>query len=348
MSLENSLKKIWVTQSSSRGDKPSSAPEPQPLAPNPVCSASEDHTPYLQKEDPPLPSKPTRDTCESKDEQNRRSSPDSNFSDDDDFVTLLGVQTCATDSSDDGSASDNNDCEEERSDIPHSDELSSDSKQDSPSSSAQKDFPPLSSIKAGMPPCPTEPPASGKMQGQWEIPLSFHPHDIPTAMLASGMTAHVQAPVQGKAEAPQANSKASPPPAATTQQEAYDLLADFPALQPPKKPLASSVLRDGNPKTKVAEGKRGLIHSPNHCQESGASHQRRMENVPHGVSSICAGVQKPVLDLQTFGSSSQCNFPTISGEEQKANNQRPPKGNKSAVCLCLAVLFISLFSYQLV
>lgn len=171
----------------------------------PVLSASKDHTPYLQeKEDPPLPSKPARDTGK----QNIRSSSDSNASDGDNFVT----RPCSTDSSDGGSASD---CEEERSKIPHSEELSSDSKHDHPSSSPQTDFLPLSSIKAGMLPCPTESPASGKMQGQWEIPLSFHPHDIPTATLASGTTAHTQASVQSKSEAPQANSKSGPSPAAT-------------------------------------------------------------------------------------------------------------------------------------
>lgn len=340
---EFSLNKIWVPQSSSRREKQSYAPEPQPLATNPVCSATEDHILYLQdEEDPPLPSKLPRDTCESEDEQDIRSSSDSNSSHDDNVVTLPGVRACATDSSDDDSASDNNGCEEEENEIPHSsDELSCDSEQDSPSSSTEKDFPPLSTIKAGIQPCPTEPPASGKMHGQWEIPLSFHPHNMPTATLASGMTTHAQALVQGKAEAPQGNSQTNAPPAAPTQQEAYDLLADFPALQPPKKPLALGVMHDGNPKTKDAEGKRGLTHSQNHGQESGASHQRRMENVPHEVSSICAGDQKSVLDLQKFGLASQRNSPTISCEELKANNQPPPRGNKSAVCLCLSVLLLS-------
>ncbi|XP_044027211.1 uncharacterized protein LOC122864139 isoform X3 [Siniperca chuatsi] len=322
-SVESSLKKIWVPQSSSRRETQSSAPQPQPLATDPVCSATEDHTPHLQdEEESPLPSTLPRDTCESEDEHDIRSSSDSNSSDDDDVVTLPGVRTCATDSSNDDSASDNNDCSEEENEIPHSCvELSSDGEQDSPTSSTEKDFPPLSTIKAGILPCPTEPPASGKMHGQWEIPLSFHPHDIPTVTLASGVTAHAQAPVQGKAEAPQANLKSSAPSADPMQQEAYDLLADFPALQPPKKPLALGVLCDGNPKTKKTEGKRGLTHSPNRRQESRASHQRRMENVPHKVSSICAGDQKSVLDLQIFGSISQ----RISCEELKASNQLPPR-----------------------
>ncbi|XP_035537862.1 uncharacterized protein LOC118343213 [Morone saxatilis] len=314
-SIETSLK-------SSRRDKESSASGPQPLVTNPICSATESHTPCLQEKE--NPSKLPRDTCESEDEQSIRSSSDSNSSDDDDRVTLPGARNCATDSSGDDSASDNNDCEEEENEIPHSfDELSSDSEQDSPSSSTEKDSPPPSTIKAGILPCPTEPPASGKMHGQWEIPLSFHPHDIPLATLASGVTAHAQAPVQSKAEAPQANSKTNVPPAAPTQQEAYDLLADFPALQPPKKPLALGVLRDGNPKTKNAAGKRELTHLPNHCQKM-ASHQRRMENVPREVFSICAGDQKSVLDLQTFGSTNQVKSPAISCEELKANNQPPP------------------------
>lgn len=327
--LKNTPTELWVTQSSSRRADPSSAPEPQPLTLHPV---GEDHAPCQQeKEDPPHPSQQTRVTCKDQDEHNRGSSPDSNSNNDDKSTAPPVVRTHATDSGIDGSASDNNDCE---------DELRFDSKQDSPSSRTQKDATLLSIIKPGMPPCSMKPPAWGKMRGQWEIPLSFHPHDIPTATLASRATAHAQAPVQCKAEAPRANWKVSPRPAAPTQQEAYDLLADFPALQPPKKPLALSGLWDGNPKTKVAEGNRGLVGSPNHCQETGASHQRRMEYVPHEVSSICAGVQKPVLDLQPFGSISRCNSPTMSCEEQQANNQRPPEGNKSAA------LFISLSSYR--
>lgn len=348
-SVENSLKKIRVPESSSRRDKQkSSIPEPQPLATNPACSATEDHTPHLQsEEDPPLLIKLQRDTCESEDERNMSSSSNSNPTNDDDSLTLPGVRTYATNSSDDDLASDNNDCEEEEREIPRSsDELSSHSEQDSPCSSTEVDFPPLSNIKAGILPCPMEPPASRKMHGQWEIPLSFHPHDIPTATLASDVTTYAQAPVQGKAEAPQANSKTDAPSAAPMQHEAYDLLADFPALQPPEKPLALGILRDGNLETKGAEGKRGLAHSPNRGQESGASHRWRMENVPHEVSSICAGDQKSVLYLQAFGSTSQRNSPTISCEELKANSQPPPRGNKSAVCLCLAMLFICLSFHQ--
>nr|XP_046273554.1 uncharacterized protein LOC124074560 isoform X2 [Scatophagus argus] len=325
--VENSQKKIWVGQSSNGAVKQSSAHQPRPLTQNPVYTPhSDDRITYLQeKKDPPLPSRLLRDTCESEDEQDTRSSSDSSSSDDHNVVTLPGLRTFATDSSDGDSVSDNRECEEEKNEIPLSAELSSNSEQDSPSSSTEKDIPPISTIKSGILPCPTEPPASGKVHGQREIPLSFHPHDIPTATLASGVTAHVQAPVQGKAATPQENSKTSETAAASLQQGAYDLLADFPALQPPKKSLALGVLHDGKPKPKDAKGKRGLTLSPNHCQESRASHQRRMEYVPHEVSSICAKDQNPVLDLQTFGSTCQSNSPTISSGQPKANNQLPPR-----------------------
>ncbi|XP_056254655.1 uncharacterized protein LOC130183365 isoform X2 [Seriola aureovittata] len=322
-SVENSLKKIRVLQSISRTDKQSCASEPGPLATNPICCATEEAALHLQdEEDPPLPS---RNTCENEDEQDIKQSSDSNASDDD-FVSLPEVRSCATESSDDGSASDNSDCEREENEIPHlSDKLRSDTKQDSPPYTTEKDFPPLATIRSGIFPCPMETPASWKMHGQWEIPLSFHPHDIPTATLASKMTTPAQAPVQGKAEAPQANSKTDATPAAATQQEAYDLLADFPALQPPKRPFASGVLRDGNLRTKDAKKQRGLTRPPNVRQESGASRQRRMENVPHEVSSICAGDQKSVANLQTFCSVSERNSPTISCGEMKANNPPPPR-----------------------
>ncbi|TKS88621.1 hypothetical protein D9C73_022948 [Collichthys lucidus] len=304
------------------------ASETQPLLPNPICPATEEHTPYLQeKEDLQLLSKLLRDTCVSEEERNISSSSNSNSSDNDDIVTLPGLRSYATDSSDDDSVSDKSDCtEEEKNEIIHSDELNGDGKQDFPSSSADEDFPSLSTIKAGILPRPTEPPALGKLHDQWEIPLSFHPHDNPTATLASGITAHAQTPVQGKAKAPQANLKTSAPPTASMQQEAYNLLADFPELQPPKKPLALGVLRDGNPKTKAEEGKGGHAPSTNHRQEIGASHQRRMENVPHEVSSIWAGDQKTVLDPQTFGMIMQCKSPIISCEELTANIHPPPRG----------------------
>ncbi|XP_029299634.1 uncharacterized protein LOC115016106 isoform X2 [Cottoperca gobio] len=317
---DNSLMKIWVPESSERRHTQSSAPQPEPLATNPVCSATEDHT-SQDEEDPALPSKLPGDTCEREDEKNISSSSDSSSSDDDNSEALPGVRSCGTDSSDGDSESVNNDCEEEENEILHSsDELISDSEQDSLSSSTEKDFPPLSTILAGISLCPTVPPALGKMHSQWEIPLSFHPHDIPTATLASNVTAHAQAPVQGKAEAPQANSKKTAE--ALTQQEAYDLQADFPAL------------RDGNSKTKGVEGKRGLTHLQNQCQESGASHQRRKEHVPHEVSSICAGDQKSVLEIQTFGSTGQRISPAISCDEVKANNRPPPRvAGTDGVCV---------------
>ncbi|XP_067468092.1 uncharacterized protein [Thunnus thynnus] len=325
-----------VPQSGSRSDKQSASPvlpftagtklEPQPPASISPCPATEDPTSHLpNEEDPPaLPSEQRTDTCASEDEQDTRSSSDSSSSDDEDFVTLPGLRSCATNSSGDDPVSDVSDSDMEENEILHSpDESSSDSRQDSPSSSSEEDFPALSSVKVGTLPQPTAAPASGKVQGQWEISFSFNPRVIPTDTLASGMTVPGQAPVQGKAEAHQAKLKTNATPAAPTQQEAYDLLADFPALQPPKKPLALCVLRNGNPNTK--EGKRGLTHSQNHRQDTGASHQRKMENVPHEVSSICAGDQKSVLDLQTFGSASQHNSPTISCEVLKANNLPPPR-----------------------
>lgn len=195
----------------------------------------------------------------------------------------------------------------------------------------------LQPIKAGDQPCPTEPSASRKLHGQWEIPLSFCPNDIPTATLANGMTAHAQARVQGRAEAPQGISKTNVPAAVPAQQEAYDLLADFPALGPPLRPLAMGEAHNVHPKAKEAKGKRGITHLPNPRQESEASQQRTIENVLHEVSPICAGDQKSVLDLQKIGSASQRNSPTISCEEKKANNQITLKGI-NLPCLCPASL----------
>ncbi|XP_074543404.1 uncharacterized protein LOC141803338 [Halichoeres trimaculatus] len=177
----------------------------------------------------------------------------------------------------------------------------------------------------GHQPCPTEPSASGKLQGQLEIPPSFCPNDIPTATLANGMTAHAQAGVQSKAEAPQANTKTNVPAAIPAQQEAYDLLADFPPLGPPLRPLAMGEAHNRHPKAEKAKGKRGITHLPNHHQESGASHQRKTKNVPREESPICAGDQKSVLDLQTFGAADQRNSPTISCKAKKSNNQAIPK-----------------------
>ncbi|KAM7383989.1 hypothetical protein PAMA_011370 [Pampus argenteus] len=339
---KRSFRNIWVPQSVGTSDKQNAARvlpftavrkfKPQPPATNPPCSASEDPAPHLpnKTDHPALPSEQLQDTCASKDEQDTTGSSYSTSSDED-FVTLPGLRRCATDSSDDDSASDVRDTEEDKNEIPHSlDELSSDSRQDSPSSSSEEDFPALSTIKVGILPHPMAVPASGKMQGQWEIPLSFHPHVIPTATLASGVTAPATATVQSKAKTPHTKLITNRPPAAPKQQEAYDLLADFPALQAPKKLLALGKIPNGTRNGKTREEKRGLTHSPNHCQESGATDQRRMENVPHEISSICAGDQKSVLDLQTFGPSSRLNAPTISCEIPKANNLPPPKGTDGA------------------
>ncbi|XP_068432016.1 uncharacterized protein [Clinocottus analis] len=317
-SVANSVKKIWLPQSSSIVDN-------QPAATNPVCSAAEDHTLRPGDEEDPQMA-----PCKSEDVKNTSSSSDSNSSNDDtDSLTLPGVRNCGTDDSDGYSESENSDCDEEGNATLHSlDELTYDRKQSSPSSWTETDIPPLPTIQAGILPLPTGPPASGKMHCQWEMPLSFCPRDIPTATLANGAAAHVQAPVQRflwKAKAPQANSRNNTPAgaaAAPAQQEAYDLLADFPALQPSKKPLALGVFRDRNPKTRGAKGKGGHTRSQNQCQESTASHQRRMENVPHKVSSICAGDHKYVLDLQRLG---QGISPTISCGEPKAENQLPPR-----------------------
>ncbi|KAM3596601.1 uncharacterized protein V6R79_017596 [Siganus canaliculatus] len=315
--LENPIMEILGALSSSRRDKQSSVPE----APSLVCSAAGNNKPYLQvKEDPRLTfHSRVETTCQSEDELSVRSSPGTSSGDDDDFVALPKVRTRATDSSDDDSASGSSDCEA-KNENPHSDQMSSDSKQDSSSCSSEDDFPPLSPNKTGVLPNPTEPQASGKMQGQWEIPLSFHPHDIPTATLANSGTDHAKARVQVRAKSPRANLKIAAPPAAPMQQEAYDLLADFPALQPPKKPLALGIFREKNQMAKNAEGNKGCAHSPNHCQKSGAPQQRRMGYVPHEVSSICARDQKSGLDGQGSGS------PNKHGSQTKANHQPPPAG----------------------
>ncbi|XP_026011584.1 uncharacterized protein LOC113014343 isoform X2 [Astatotilapia calliptera] len=318
-SVENSLQKMQVSQSSRTGTQ-SSVPAPQHLVTNPVCF--EGHTPHLPDREGSLhPSKLPGDECGSKKEQNASRGSDSYSSDESDAVSLPGVQSCASDSS-------NNDSVVsakvvKKKEIPSSSvELSCDNEQDS-FFTADEDFPALTTINAGIPLSLTGPPALGKIKSQWEIPLSFHPHDIPTVTLASGVNDPVQAPIQGKPEAPEANSKTKAP--LPVQEEAYDLLADFPALQPPKNPLALGGLRQRNPKTNDAKGKGVLISTPSHCQSCRGSHERRLENSPHEVSSICAGDQKSVLDLQTFGTVRHRNSPTISCEQRKANKQPPPR-----------------------
>lgn len=122
-----------------------------------------------------------------------------------------------------------------------------------------------------MPSCPTESPASGKMKSQWEIPLSSHPHDIPTATLANCIIGHVQAPVQRKQKHLRQSQKNSPPPAGSTKWKPYNLLADILPLSHPKKSLVRSVIHDGFPKAKDREGELGLTHLPNHWQQSSHS-----------------------------------------------------------------------------
>ncbi|KAK5883941.1 hypothetical protein CesoFtcFv8_020212 [Champsocephalus esox] len=328
--MEHFFKKMCVPQCTSRRAKQSCVTEPPPLATNPVCSAAEDHTPQ-EEEEPPLPSKVPRETCESEDEKDTSSSSDSSSSDDDTSVDLPGVRSCGTDSNDGESKNENNDIGEDEKEIPRPvNESSSHSEKKSCSSSTEKDFPPLYTVKAGVLPCLTAPPASGKMHSQWDIPLLFYPHAIPAVTLAKEVTTYAQAPVQDKAEAPQADTKKMTPPEAPTQQEAYDLQADFPALQPRQKALG--LLHDGNPKTKGEEGRGGHTHLQIQCQESGATHQRKKENAPHEVSSICAGDQKSVLDPQTFGSAGRCISPGPDCDELKANNQPLPRG-ADGVCV---------------
>lgn len=105
------------------------------------------------------------------------------------------------------------------------------------------DFPQLPTNKAGIPPCPTEPSASRKVQSQWEIPFSFHPRHAPTATLASGTSAPVPAPVQRKELHTDSAADTS-----LVLQRASDLLADFPPLLPPREPFSSGVkCVTGNP-----------------------------------------------------------------------------------------------------
>ncbi|TNN88026.1 hypothetical protein EYF80_001607 [Liparis tanakae] len=311
------MKKMWLPRSSSTVDKHSSAPENQPPLMNSIGSAAEDHAlPPGDEEDLQLA------LLKNEDVKNTSSTCDSHSSDDDnDSLTLPELRSCGTDDSDGDSERGNSDWDEEENTIPYSfKELWYDREKESPSSSTEKDFPPLSTIKSVIAPRPTELPASGKIHSQWEIPLLFCPHHSPTATFANGEATHAQAPVQGKAEAPQANSR-NYAAAAPTQQEAYDLLADFPALQASKTPLALGVFHDGNPTTNDAEGKGGHTRSHTQCQESRAYHQRRTGNVSHEVH-VRAGDHKYVLNIETFdhGVSS-----SISCEEPQANEQPPPR-----------------------
>lgn len=266
-----------------------------------------------------------RNICLSKDELDTKSLSDSSISNDDDFVTLPGARSCATDSSSTQSVSDINEVEENE--IPHhSDYSGSDSEQDFPTFT-ETDFPLLQTNKAGIPLCPTELSAVWKVNGQWETPLSFHQHNTPTTTLASNMSAPLQAPVQDKAL--QANSKSDASPVC---QSAYDLLTDFPALQPPESPLALGGLCHGNFKTKAAKTESSLTF---YCQDSVVSHEMRLESAPREVSSICSEDQKSVLNLGTFGQVSQPNSVAVSCEKKKANKPHSPTGNKY---MCLTAM----------
>ncbi|KAM4549776.1 uncharacterized protein V3H82_018957 [Fundulus diaphanus] len=207
----------------------------------------------------------------------------------------------------------------EKKDIPRFSECSTSDREQGILFNTETDFPQLPTKKAGITLFPTEPSTSRKVHSQWEIPFSFHPHHAPTASLASGTSAPVQAPIQGKELHANPATDTSP-----VQQRAYDLLADFPALQPPENPLALGDMCHGNPTTTTAEAERGPTLSPNHRQGSAVSHKRRVENVPREVSSICSGDQKSALGLETFGLVSQSNSPRPSCEKIRANKQLPP------------------------
>ncbi|KAF3707626.1 hypothetical protein EXN66_Car000799 [Channa argus] len=316
--VEDSRRKIWVPES--RSNQQSCASEQQTR--NQICYATEEPALcLLDEEDPPLSSKLPRDTYEIEDEQDSRCSSDISSSDADERVTLLFVQSHVSDNYDNNLVSDIYDLEVEENKIPYSSD-DTDSKQEA--SSAEMDFPPLSAIRSGVPPCPVRHRATGKVQGQWEIPLSFHPHNIPTETLARGLTAPLRVPVQSK-ETPQA--KTNEPLTVQKQRGPYDLLADFPALQPPERPLALAKLYDRVPKTNDAKRKGGLIYPLNHSQGTGTSQRRRkMEKAPHQVSSICAGAQKSVLDLQTFSTAelkaNKGSSPRVAGTDGMGVNAR--------------------------
>nr|XP_040044089.1 uncharacterized protein LOC120826144 isoform X2 [Gasterosteus aculeatus aculeatus] len=307
-SVSNDVKGIIVPESTGREN--SSEPQPQPPAPDPVCSATADRTLRLEDDEDPQHA-----ACESRDGENTTSSCDSDSSDDDDdddFVSLPGARSYATDNSR-GESESENDSDGEISEMLRSLEgACSNSEQDSLCSFTAEDFPLLSATKAGNPPRPTEPPAWGKMKSHWEIPLSAWPCDFPAATLASCVTGRAHAPVRGKAGAPEASSLSNAP--AAPEEQPYNLLADFPALQPSKKPLALGVWRDGNPETKVAEGNRGHARTKIQCQGRGGSCRRKIQIVPLEVPSVCTRDQKSVG-----------NSPTVSGEELKASNQPTPR-----------------------
>lgn len=163
--------------------------------------------------------------------------------------------------------------------------------------------------------------------------------DLDLITQSNGTSAPMQARIQEKAV--QTNPKTDTLP---VWQQAYDLLGDFPALQAPENPFVLDEFLHGTPKTKAAEVKRGLTYSKKYCQDSGVPHERRVENLPREVPSICLGDQKSALKLQTFGLVSQHNSLPVICEKTKARNQLPPRGNKSAMWI-LFIFFICCFQY---
>lgn len=279
----------------------------EPLLPNP-SPTTEGRAPHLPpKEDlHPAPSKLPRYTCKSVDE------PDGS--------------NCGESCSSSDRASD-------RSDGDLGTDISEDETPKLPDFTTRKDFLPLCAVRAGIHGSPMEDSPSGKLQGQWESPFIFRSHANPTATLAKARPAPVRAPVQEKAKAPQANLKAEALPITPKQHKPYDLLADFPVLRRP---------HGTNTNTKAMD-KKGSTDSAAFHQQSGTPQPRRRQNVPREDSSLCAGDPKFVVDLQTFGSSSQLISATISCELLDANNQLAHGGNKSAKCFSVAVLTFLFF-----
>ncbi|KAK5613060.1 hypothetical protein CRENBAI_002397 [Crenichthys baileyi] len=282
-----------------------------------VPQTSAEHKKNTEEPASPFPAELHQDSCQSEYEKDTKSLFDANSSNSDNSVTLLGVQIYSSDSNETFAEIDINDGGKKE--IPQFSERSSSDRKQGFLFNTETDFPQLPTNKAGIPSCPTELSTSRKVHSQWETPFSFHPHHALTATLASGMSALVQAPIQGKELHTNSTTDTF-----LVEPRAYDLLADFPALQPPENPLALGEVCHGNPRTRTAEAKRGLTLSPNHRQDSVVSHKRRVETVPHEVSSICSGDQKSALDLETFGLVSQFNSPRVSCEKMKANNQLPP------------------------
>lgn len=134
---------------------------------------------HISHPHPSLHPKPANDACKSKNEPDTGNSSDS-YSRDDDFIPLPGLRRCASNSSIDESESKTNDTEGYESSC--FDEFSSDLEKDY-QSSTKKSCPPTYTIKAGIPQHPSRVSSLGKKHGQWVVPLSLHPHDIPSIPL---------------------------------------------------------------------------------------------------------------------------------------------------------------------